>query len=178
MTELPVLVAYASKHASTAEIAQRIAAAMRYAGCDARAIPAADVSDVSGYRAVVLGSAVYAKRWQRDARGFARRHAAALKAMPVWLFSSGPFGSVDEHPTAPTPPIATKLVEELEAHEHVMFGGRVPTDPGNFVERAMLKNTSPERRDARDWAAIEAWARSVAQELRATEPEPAGVASR
>ena len=37
-----------------------------------------------------------------------------------------------------------------------MFGGRVPTDPGNFVERAMLKNTPPERRDARDWPAIEA----------------------
>jgi menaquinone-dependent protoporphyrinogen oxidase len=51
-----------------------------------------------------------------------------------------------------------------------MFGGRVPTDPGNFVERAMLKNTLPERRDARDWVAIEAWGRSVAEELGATEP--------
>jgi menaquinone-dependent protoporphyrinogen oxidase len=176
MTELPVLVAYASKHDSTAEIAQRIAAAMRDSGCDAQAIPAADVSDVSGYRAVVLGSAVYAKRWQRDARSFARRHATALNAMPVWLFSSGPFGSVDEHPTAPTPPLATKLVEQLGAREHVMFGGRVPTDPRNFVERAMLKNTPPGRRDARDWAAIEAWGRSVAEELGATTPTP--VASR
>jgi menaquinone-dependent protoporphyrinogen oxidase len=176
MAERPVLVAYASKHASTAEIAERIAAAMRDGGCDARAIPAAEVHDVSGYRAVVIGSAVYAKRWQRDARSFARRHAAALRAMPVWLFSSGPFGSVDEHPTAPTPPIATKLVEQLEAREHVMFGGRVPTDPGNFVERAMLKNTPPERRDARDWVAIEGWGRSVAEQLGAT--EPACVASR
>ena len=162
MTQARVLVAYASKHAATAEIAQRIASAMGDAGCDADAIRAAEVHDVSGYRAVVLGSAVYAKRWQRDARSFARRHAAALRTMPVWLFSSGPFGSVDEHPTAPTPPIATKLVEQLGAREHVMFGGRVPTDPGNFVERAMLKNTPAERRDARDWAAIEAWGRSVA----------------
>jgi menaquinone-dependent protoporphyrinogen oxidase len=170
MAEPSVLVAYASKHASTAEIAERIAAAMRDAGCDAQAIAAAEVRDVSGYEAVVLGSAVYAKRWQRDARSFARRHATALKAMPVWLFSSGPFGSVDEHPTAPAPPMATKLVERLGAREHVMFGGRVPTDPGNFVERAMLKNTPRERRDARDWAAIEAWGRSVAGELGATEP--------
>jgi menaquinone-dependent protoporphyrinogen oxidase len=171
-----VLVAYASKHASTAEIAQRIAAAIRAAGCDAQAIPAAEVHDVSGYRAVVLGSAVYAKRWQRDARSFARRHATALEAMPVWLFSSGPFGSVDEHPTAPTPPTATKLVEQLGAREHVMFGGRVPTAPSNFIERTMLKNTPRERRDARDWVAIEAWGRSVAEELGAT--VPARVASR
>jgi len=170
MASAPVLVAYASKHASTAEIAERIAAAMRDVGCDAQARPASEVRDVSEYGAVVLGSAVYAKRWQRDARSFARRHADALREMPVWLFSSGPFGAVEEHPTAPTPPVAERLARQLGAREHVMFGGRVPTDPGNFVERAMLKNTPPERRDARDWPAIEAWARGVAEQVAAGEP--------
>jgi menaquinone-dependent protoporphyrinogen oxidase len=165
MSSAPVLVAYASKHASTAEIADRIAAAMREAGCAAEARPASEVDDLSGYRAVVLGSAVYAKRWQRDARTFARRHAGELKDMPVWLFSSGPFGAPEEHPTAPTPPVAEKLVEQLGARDHVMFGGRVPPDPGNFVERAMLKSTPPEQRDARDWPAIEKWARSVAEQV-------------
>jgi hypothetical protein len=33
----------------------------------------------------------------------------------------------------------------------------------------MLKNTPPERRDARDWPAIEAWARGVAAQLAARE---------
>jgi menaquinone-dependent protoporphyrinogen oxidase len=161
----PVLVAYASKHESTAEIAERIAAAMRSVGCDAQARPASEVDDLSGYAAVVLGSAVYAKRWRREARGFARRHAAALRDMPLWLFSSGPLGAVEEHPTAPMPPVAERLAKELGARENVMFGGRVPTQPGNFVERAMAKNTPPERRDARDWPAIEAWARGVAAQL-------------
>ena len=173
MSTLPVLVAYASKHSATAEIAERIAAAMREAGCDAQARPAAEVDDMSGYAAVVLGSAVYAKRWQRDASAFARRHSAALRGMPVWLFSSGPFGAVQEHPTAPTPPVAERLVAQLGAREHAMFGGRVPTDPGNFVERAMLRNTPPERRDARDWPAIEQWARGVAAQVAARELAPA-----
>jgi menaquinone-dependent protoporphyrinogen oxidase len=164
MSTEPVLVAYATKHSSTAEIAERIAAAMRDAGRAADARPASEVDDLSGYGAVVLGSAVYAKRWQRDARAFARRHAAELEDMPVWLFSSGPFGAPEEHPTAPTPPGAEKLVKQLGAREHVMFGGRVPPDPGNFVERAMLKSTPPEQRDARDWPAIEEWARTVAHE--------------
>jgi menaquinone-dependent protoporphyrinogen oxidase len=169
----PVLVVYASKHASTAEIAERIAAAMRSAGCVAEARRAAEVDDLSGYAAVVLGSAVYAKRWQRDARAFARRHSAVLRGMPVWLFSSGPIGAVQEHPTAPAPPVAERLVAQLGAREHVMFGGRMPTDPGNFVERAMLKNTPPERRDARDWPAIEEWARGVASQVAARELAPA-----
>jgi menaquinone-dependent protoporphyrinogen oxidase len=163
----PILVAYASKHSSTAEIAQRIAAAMRAAGCAADARPASEVDDLSGYGAVVLGSAVYAKRWQHDARAFARRHASELKEMPVWLFSSGPFGAPEEHPTAPTPPIVEKLLRRLGAREHVMFGGRVPPEPGNFVERAMLKSTLPEQRDARDWPVIEAWARGVAEQAAA-----------
>jgi menaquinone-dependent protoporphyrinogen oxidase len=167
MSAAPVLVAYASKHSSTAEIAERIAAAMREAGCAAEARPGSEVDDLSGYAAVVLGSAVYAKRWQRDARTFARRHAAELKDMPVWLFSSGPFGVPEDHPTAPTPSVADKLVKQLGAREHVMFGGRVPPDPGNFVERAMLKSTPPEQRDARDWPAIEAWARGVAEQAAA-----------
>lgn len=165
MSTEPVLVAYATKHSSTAEIAERIAAAMRDAGRAAEARPAAEVGDLSAYGAVVLGSAVYAKRWQRDARAFARRHAGELRHMPVWLFSSGPFGAPEEHPTAPTPPIAEKLVKQLGAREHVMFGGRVPPDPGNFVERAMLKSTPPEQRDARDWPAIEEWARTIAERV-------------
>jgi menaquinone-dependent protoporphyrinogen oxidase len=167
MSTAPILVAYASKHESTAEIAERIAAAMRDAGCAAEARPAAEVRDLSGYAAVVLGSAVYAKRWRREARDFARRHSATLRGMPLWLFSSGPFGAVQEHPTAPMPPAAERLALKLGAVEHIMFGGRVPTDPGNFVERAMLKNTPPEQRDARDWPAIEAWARAVAEQVAA-----------
>jgi menaquinone-dependent protoporphyrinogen oxidase len=90
MTAAPVLVAHASQHSATAEIAERIAAAMREAGCAAEAQPASEVRDLSGYRAVVLGSAIYAKHWRPEARSFARRHAAALRELPVWLSAAGP----------------------------------------------------------------------------------------
>jgi menaquinone-dependent protoporphyrinogen IX oxidase len=49
MPAAPVLVAYASKHSATAEIAERIAAGMREAGCGAVAQPASEVRDLSGY---------------------------------------------------------------------------------------------------------------------------------
>jgi menaquinone-dependent protoporphyrinogen oxidase len=122
----------------------------------------------------VLGSAVYAKRWRPEARHFARRHARALRELPVWLFSSGPLGAPEDHPTAPMPPFAERLASEVGAREHVMFGGRVPPDPGNFIERAMLKNTPEEKRDARDWPAIDAWARGVAEAILAEAQGPSG----
>ena len=132
MSERPVLGVYASKHSSTAEIAERIAAAMREAGRAAEARPSSEVDDVG---------------------------------KPGWLFSSGPFGAPEDLPTAPTLPVAEKLVKRLGAREHVMFGGRVPPDPGNFVERAMLKKTPPDQPDARGWPAIDAWARVVADQV-------------
>ena len=86
MSPAPVLVAYASKHSSTAEIAERIAAAMREAGRAAEVRPASEVDDLSGYGAVVLGSAVYAKRWQREASGrppYQRPAACAITRHPT-----------------------------------------------------------------------------------------------
>lgn len=84
------LVAYGSKNGSTAEIARWIASVLRDNGIDADARSAHEIQDVGPYDAVVLGGALYAGRWHRDARRFARRHHRELAARPVWLFSSGP----------------------------------------------------------------------------------------
>jgi hypothetical protein len=111
----PVLVVYASKHSSTAEIAERIAAAMRSAGCDARARPAAEEHP----------TADAARR--REARGPARR----ARARDV----RGPGAHRPE-----------QLRRARDAQEH-----------------------APERRDARDWPAIEEWARGVASQVAAGE---------
>ena len=177
-----ILVAYASKHGATAEIAERIAETLRGSSCPAKAVPVEAVSDLSEYRAVVLGSAVYMARWRREARRLARRHQNELRTMPVWLFSSGPLDSPKEKPNAyKPPPGAKRLSKRLGAREHVVFGGRVPAQPGNPIERAIVRNTPPERRDARDWEAIDAWARSIAADVPAAVAEvtaPAGKAGR
>jgi menaquinone-dependent protoporphyrinogen oxidase len=53
---MKVLVDYASRHGSTAGIAERIAAGLREAGLSAEARPVADVDDVGSYEAVVVGA--------------------------------------------------------------------------------------------------------------------------
>ncbi|GAA3207150.1 hypothetical protein GCM10020256_02640 [Streptomyces thermocoprophilus] len=85
-----VLVAYGSTNGSTARIADAVAAVLDKEGLTAETRPAGSVQDVSPYDAVVIGGGLYAGRWHKDSRRFARRHRQALAERPVWLFSSGP----------------------------------------------------------------------------------------
>ncbi|MGE5408168.1 MAG: flavodoxin domain-containing protein [Syntrophothermus sp.] len=165
---MKMLVAYASKRGSTAEIAEAVAAELSAAGLDVDCIDSGEVDDLDGYEAVVLGSAVYTKRWRGDARHFLRHHRKALATMPFWVFSSGPVGDpANDNPDWEEPPRTIDKVKELGGRGHVVFGGRVPTDPKGPIEKAMARNTPAEFRDRRDWDEIRAWARGVAADLNA-----------
>ena len=73
-----VLVAYGSKHGMTAEIAERIGKVIRERGFDVDVASADKAKDPAGYRAVILGSGVYAGMWRRPAARFLRANAAEL----------------------------------------------------------------------------------------------------
>lgn len=167
-----VLVAFASKHGSTAEIAEAIATEICANGLIADALPAGEVRDVSGYDAVVLGSATYMGMWRHEARHFLRHCADELAQRPFWVFSSGPVG---DPATASggrwvEPRKVVAAIERLGVRDHVVFGGRVPQDPGNFAERAMLRDTPADVADRRDWPAIRDWAAGIAEAIRAAAP--------
>ena len=161
-----ILVAYGSKNGATAEIAEAIADELRCHNVDAECLEAGDVrGDLDGYDAVVLGSAVYMKRWQRSARHFLRKHADELAERPFWVFSSGYVGEdSDKMMSWCEPPAVVAKVEQLGAREHVVFGGRVPAEPDNFVEKAMARDTPAEWADRRDWDEIRSWAAGIAAE--------------
>lgn len=161
-----VLVAYASKRGATAEIAETIAAELRRSGLAVSCEPADEVKSLDSFDAVVLGSAVYMKRWRGDAKHFLRKHRRGLAARPFWIFSSGPAGDpADDNPEWTEPARIVGKVEELGARGHVVFGGRLSDPPQGPMEKAMVKNTPPQFRDRRDWDEIRAWARDVAAEL-------------
>lgn len=87
-----ILVAYASKHGATEGIAHHIARTLSEAGKDAEARSVTDVDNLEAPEAVVIGSAVYAGSWRKEAVEFVDAHADELVRLPVWLFSSGPLG--------------------------------------------------------------------------------------
>lgn len=173
-----VLVAYGTKNGSTAGIADIVVTALREAGVDAEAVPAGAVRSVDGYDAVVLGGALYANRWHRDARVFARRHARALQGRPVWLFSSGPLDeSADRRPISPVPQ-AAKAARLLDAAGHATFGGRLTDEAKGFVARAMVRNGHGG--DFRNPGRIALWSRDIAARLRdrQTQEQAGGPAAR
>lgn len=163
---MTVLVAYASKRGSTAEIAETVAATLRREGLKVCLEPVERVKSLEPYEAVVLGSAVYMKRWQGDARHFLKKHRKALRQRPFWVFSSGPVGDPAKDDSSwVDPPTLVEKVEELGGRGHEVFGGCLPTDPHGAIERAMVEGVPREYRDRRDWAEIRTWATAVASEL-------------
>jgi menaquinone-dependent protoporphyrinogen oxidase len=164
---MKVLVAYASKRGSTAEIAEAISGALRREGISVDCEGAEAVKSIDSYDAVILGSAVYIKRWRGDARHFLRKHRRALAQRPFWVFSSGPAGDpAEDRPEWSEPESIVEKVEKLGGREHVVFGGRLPVEPRGPIEKAMVQNTPAEYRDRRDWEEIRTWATSIAAELK------------
>ncbi len=158
-----VLVLYASKHGATEEIARAIAGELRKAGHSADCVSADEATDIGSYDAAVVGSAVYMGRWRPAARRLLRRFAKQLGARPLWMFSSGPCGQPD--PKFAAPPGIERRARKLKAREHVVFGGRTPEEPSNFIERSMLAKTAPEHRDLRNWDLIRDWAAGIGSGL-------------
>jgi len=85
-----ILVAYATKHGTTADVAHALAAELRDLGATAEVRRAAEVGDVGGYELVVLGAPLYVGRWHRDAHAFLRRFAGTLDAGRLAVFAVGP----------------------------------------------------------------------------------------
>ncbi|MFF0203723.1 flavodoxin domain-containing protein [Streptomyces sp. NPDC005017] len=165
MTTTRVLVAYGTTNGSTAQIAEAVAGVLRGRGLAADVAPARSVTSVAPYDAVVLGGALYAGRWHKDARRFARRHGRELSPRPLWLFSSGPLDATASERDIPPVPGVRKALVRLDAREHITFGGRLEEGAKGMVARMILR--SGKGGDFRDFGAIEAWAGRVADELEA-----------
>lgn len=168
-----VLVVYATKMGSTEEIAQAIAGELARAGLSSEVYPASRAPGPGGYRAVVLGSAIYLRRWRRDALRYLRRHRTILKGMPVWLFQSGPCGqAASEAATAPVPLAARRLALGIGAQLPVTFGGRLDRAHAVGLVARWVVSSAELRGDHRDWASIRAWAADIAAALAADAASP------
>jgi menaquinone-dependent protoporphyrinogen oxidase len=184
---MKVLVAYATRHGATQGIAERIADTLRAAGLDVDIRPAASVKSVAGYDAFVIGSAAYMFHWLKEAVDLVRRNRAILAGKPIWLFSSGPLGTeplnekgIDQK-VAAVPKELDELRISVGARDQRVFFGAYDRDqkPVGLAERFVslmpaAKNALPDG-DFRDWPEIEAWATSIASDLKPVLLAPSAV---
>src|SRR5262245_56209210 len=165
---MKVLVAAASKHGATAEIATTIGEVLADRGLDTTVTSPEEVDSFEGYDAVVLGSAVYAGHWLKPARELVDRLDDELAARPVWLFSSGPIG--DPPKPEEDPVDVTAVVKATRARDHQVFSGKLGKRRLSLPERAIATALRVPEGDFRDWTGIRAWAASIAE---AIQPRPA-----
>ena len=166
---MTVLVAVASRHGATLELAGVIATALSEAG---RAVHLVRLEsedtdpDPVGYEAVVLGSAVYGAHWLLPAARFADDHREALRSRPLWLFSSGPVAE-GPLPAEQDAVLVEGVTADLAARGHQLFGGRLMRSLLSPQELAIVTAFRVADVDARDLPAAAAWARQIAAELEA-----------
>jgi len=161
---MPILVTYGSKRGGTEGLARMVADALRAEGHTVDVVAARQAERVEDYDAVVVGGALYAFRWHSDAKRFVRRHAAALRTVPTFLFSSGPLD--DSAGKAEIPPVkgVLALMEMVDARGHMTFGGRLAPDAKGFPARAMAKKYAGDWRDPEQ---VRDWVSSIDAEIRA-----------
>jgi len=158
---IDVLVAYATKHGSTAEVAEAVTGELQALGLDVELSELRKVRDLDGYRAVAIGAPLYTGRWHPDARKFVKRHGKALGELPVAVFALGPLKLTEDDVAGSRKQLdrALALAPELKPATVEVFGGVIDPAKLRFPFNRMPAG------DARDWDAIRAWARSLPGEL-------------
>jgi menaquinone-dependent protoporphyrinogen oxidase len=149
-----ILVAYATKHGSTREVAGAITAALRERGCEVNLRPAGQIRDsVVGNDLIVLGAPIYSGRWHGDAHRFLKRHRRELLQIPVAVYGMGPRDDNDDAWQSAREQLNNALAKHgwFTAAATAVFGGVDP--PKRHVTN---------RRDLRDWNAIRDWAYTMA----------------
>ena len=159
-----ILVAYASKHGSTRDVAEVIATTMRSLGVDVDVRAADEVEDVDPYDTVVLGTAIYMGRLHDQARNLLTAHREELARRRLAVFALGPRTLAADDVESTRAQLESGLAKaSVEADLTAIFGGVVDPTKLRFPFNRM------DASDARDWDGIRAWAREVGAGVRGRE---------
>ena len=166
------LIAYASRAGSTAEVAETIGNVLRESGLDVDVRSVKDVQSLTGYDALVLGSAIWAGKPLPEMQRFVADQHEALARLPVAYFI-----------------LCDALREDTPANRQIALGylsplraAKQPVSVGMFAGRRDFSKVHPLLRwflmrvvrlaegDWRDWAQIRAWAVTLAAQLADARP--------
>jgi menaquinone-dependent protoporphyrinogen oxidase len=162
-----MLIAYASKHESTHEVAEAIAEVLREAGECVDVRLGREVDEIADGEAVILGGPLYMGRWHKDARHFLKRHRKRLAAGPLAVFALGPLHDTENEVAGSRQQLDNALgkVPEVRPLAVEVFVGRIDPQTLRFPFNRMPAS------DERDWDAIRAWAERLPELLATNERE-------
>ncbi len=153
-----ILVAYATRAGSTAEIAAAIGESLSAHGYAVDVRPIKDRPRLDGYSAVVLGSAIRMGNWLPEAVNYVKANQAALAAMPVALFTVHMLNTGDDEASRAARHAYLNAVRPLlNGAEEIYFEGKMDFSRLSFLDRLISKMVKAVEADRRDWAQIRSW---------------------
>ena len=160
-----ILVAFATRYGSTAEVAEKIAATLRESGAVVDVRPVREVRSLNEYSTVVLGAPLYIGSWHEEAHRFLTTQHEALVGRSVAIFGLGPLSTSAEEMEGSRAQLDKELAKYpwLKPVAVEMFVGKYDPSKLSFAHRLIaVLPASPlhglPASDNRDWEAIQAWA--------------------
>ena len=157
-----ILVAYATRYGSTADVAEAIGEELRKSGADVDVKPVGEVRDLSLYRAAVIGSPIYMGKWLPESQVFIEKNQQYLRTIPVAFFAVG-LTVTDRGPE-----ILRKAEASMDAVRMLVnpvdvgvFPGKLESGGLSFTDRTITKLIRAKTGDFRDWEAVRSWAQAV-----------------
>ena len=157
-----ILVTYATCAGSTAEVAAACAETLAARGYAVDVKPVKEKTQLTGYSAVVLGSAIRMGKWLPAAVQFVERNAATLQAKQSAFYTVHMLNADDSEASrqaraAYVEPVHALMTPQYEA----FFTGKMDMSKLSFVDRMVAKMVKSKDEDRRDWPAIRAWGQQI-----------------
>ena len=168
-----ILVAYASRYGATREIAEAIAGVLGEHGHEVEVRTAEEVTKMTPYDAVILGSAIYSGNWLPEARELFESFQEELVTRSVWLFSSGPTVTADPVEVMrgwTFPEALAPLAAKVKAEGIALFAGKIDAEKLSAQDWLINRSMRGVVGDFRNWEQIAAWAKRIATILEESRP--------
>jgi len=161
--EKRILVTYASKYGSTGGVADAIGKEFCSKEMSVDVALIRNAGNLSSYRGVVIGSAIYMGKWLSEAMDFVKENRDILRQVPVAFFLvcmtlSRPTEENRAKVLSYMDPIL-KSVPEIKPVGIGAFAGAMDYNNLSWINKKILKSKGTPEGDFRDWNVIRAWAR-------------------
>jgi len=158
-----ILVAYASKAGSTAEIAARVGETLSQRNRSVDVLPVAKVKDISSYDAVIVGSAIRMGSVLPEVKSFVEKNQTELNQKSFNMFVACMTLNDDteanrETVSAYLDPIRAIVSPASEG----LFAGVIDSSKLSLLDRLIVKAIKPPIGDFRKWNQIQNWAANIA----------------
>ncbi|MBI5963640.1 MAG: flavodoxin domain-containing protein [Chloroflexi bacterium] len=163
-----ILITYASRSGSTAEIAEAIGKTIAQNGAQVDVLPMREVTDLTLYRAVVAGSAIRKSKWLPEAMQFVQTLRSELRQKPFATFTVSitlAMSNTDQYRQAVSEWIQPVRLQVRPLSEGLFAGmldfHKLPLTFDSLLLGGVVALGIFPKGDRRDWNAIRSWAEGI-----------------